>query len=271
VTAKTEGFARSVHVRLVRHAKAQGLDPSLVFTRYATERLLYRLSVSEHRSRFILKGAMLIMAWFGDTIRGTRDADLDGMRFDPSSVAVRPIRDGDPYGGQRVTMLSRLGSGRITVQVDVGLGDAVFPEPEVLELPSLLDAPPARLKAYLPETVVAEKLHALVTLGSANTRLKDFFNLHLLATSRRFQGRLLGEAVVRTFERRNTELPVEVPVGLTPAFVTAEKQAQWARFVERGTLRAHRGLDSVVADLAVFLMPVLDRAVEGATWVPGAG
>lgn len=168
----------------------------------------------------------------------------DGMRFDPSSVAVRPIRDGDPYGGQRVTMLSRLGSGQIRVQVDVGLGDAVFPEPEVLELPSLLDAPPARLKAYLPETVVAEKLHALVTLGSANTRLKDFFDLDLLATSRRFQGRVLREAVVRTFERRNTELPAEVPVGLTPAFVTAEKAAQWARFVERGTLRAPRGLAS---------------------------
>lgn len=178
----TMGLAHSVQVRLVRHAHALGIDPNLVLARYAAERLLYRLSRSPHASRFVLKGALMMLAWLGEAIRPTRDADLlgfgaldaaslsvtftglcasavepDGLEFDPTSLRVDPIRPLDTYGGQRVTLLAYLGKARLRVQVDVGIGDAVVPEAEWIDYPSLLDLPRPRLRAYRPETTVAEK------------------------------------------------------------------------------------------------------------------
>jgi hypothetical protein len=177
VTAPARGLAQSVQTRLVRHARALGVDPNLVLARYATERFLYRLSRSRYTDRFILKGALLILAWLGETIRPTRDADLlgfgdlseealtaifreiasmqveeDGLTFDPSSIQVVAIRPEDEYGGQRVTLLGHLGPARLRVQVDVGIGDAVVPEPEWLDYPSLLDLPRPRLRVYRQET-----------------------------------------------------------------------------------------------------------------------
>jgi hypothetical protein len=135
VTDKTTGVARSVQTRLVRHAKELGVDPNLVLTRFALERFLYRLSRSPHAERFVLKGALLMLAWFGESLRPTRDADLlgfgdltnqsltqifqsiattdvppDGMSYEPSSIRIRAIRPEDAYGGTRVTLMGRLGS-----------------------------------------------------------------------------------------------------------------------------------------------------------------
>ena len=172
------GLAQSVQTRLVGHAKALGIDPNLVLTRYAAERLLYRLSRSPHAERFVLKGALMLLVWLGETIRPTRDADLlgfgaldaeslratfaelcalevepDGLLFDAATVQVAPIRVEDAYGGQRIKLLAHLGAARLPVQVDVGIGDAVFPEPQWIDYPSLLDSavPPA---ARLPPGVV---------------------------------------------------------------------------------------------------------------------
>ena len=156
----TTGLAQSVQTRLVRHAKDLGLDPNLVLARYAAERFLYRLSRSRHADRFVLKGALLMLAWLGETIRPTRDVDLlgfgdlsgsalaaslheilsveveaDGVTFDLSSIQIEAIRAEDLYGGQRATFLAFLGTTRLKVQVDVGIGDAVEPEPELLEYP----------------------------------------------------------------------------------------------------------------------------------------
>ncbi len=189
MTDQTTGLARSVQTRLVRHAKEIGVDPNLVLTRYALERFLYRLSCSPYAEQFILKGALLILAWLGETLRPTRDADLlgfgdlteesltqiftsiaalevtpDAMKYDPTSIRVRAIRPEDKYGGTRVTLIGRLGSARLRLQLDVGIGDAVKPEPEWLEYPSLLDLPRPRLRCYQPETAIAEKVHAMVVL-----------------------------------------------------------------------------------------------------------
>ncbi len=172
MTAAAEGLPVSVPVRLARHAKAIGMDPNLVLARFAVERCLYRLSCSRYPERFVLKGALLMLVWLGETIRPTRDADLlgfgdlseqslaqiftdvcntdveaDGLHTLPSSIRVAPIRPEDPYGGLRTTLQARLGKARLRVQVDVGIGDAVTPEPEWLEYPGLLDLPRPRLRA----------------------------------------------------------------------------------------------------------------------------
>ena len=283
------GLAHSVQVRLVRHAEEIGVDPNLVLTRYATERLLYRLSISRHAGRFILKGALLMLAWLGETLRPTRDADLlglgemtdesivtifrevcaiaaepDGLSFDPAAVRVAPIRPGDVYGGQRVDLLARLGPARIKVQVDIGVGDAVEPEAEWLEYPGLLDFPRPRLRAYRPETVIAEKVHAMVTLGTANSRMRDFFDIYALAANERFDSRILSRAIRATFARRRTVVPAELPIALTAEFgKLPEKQAQWAAFLRKGRARGvSTDFPAVVAELARFLEPVL---VESAT------
>ena len=296
----TTGLAQSVQVRLVRHAKAIGVDPNLVLARYATERLLYRLSRSRHADRFILKGALLLLVWLGETIRPTRDADLlgfgdlseaaltalfreicalevepDGLIFDPASIRVAAIRPEDEYGGRRVSLVGRLGAARLTVLVDVGIGDAVEPEPEWLDYPSLLDLPRPRLRAYRPETVIAEKFHAMVLLGSRNSRMRDFFDVHALAARESFVGTVLVRALRATFGRRRTAIPSGLPIALTPVFArSADRRAQWAAFIRRNVpAAAPQDFEQVVAALAGFLAPVLEAAGRGndfaGTWPPG--
>jgi predicted nucleotidyltransferase component of viral defense system len=276
------GLAQSVQTRLVRYAKAIRVDPNHVLARYATERFLYRLSRSPYVDRFVLKGALLLVAWLGESIRPTRDADVlgfgdldpvtverrfrdiiatevepDGLVFDAQSVRVAPIRVEDAYGGYRVTLLGHLGPARLRVQVDVGIGDVVTPEPVWLEYPSLLDLPRPRLRAYRPETAIAEKVHAMVTLGSKNSRVRDFFDIHALARRQAFDGNVLATALRATCARRGTPIPVDVPLALTPAFAdVAGKRAQWAGFVRRSRLvEAPASSDIVLSAVAGFGRP----------------
>ena len=300
MTDASAALAQSVQVRLVRHAKMLGVDPNLILTRFAMERFLYRLSRSPEVERFVLKGALLLLVWLGETIRPTRDADLlgfgdlsdealartfrevcavgvepDAMVYLPDSIRVAAIRPEDAYGGKRVTLQSRLGQARLRVQVDVGIGDAVIPEPVWLDYPCLLDLPRARLRAYRPETAIAEKFHAMVTLGSKNSRMRDFFDIDALAARQSFDGQALVDALWATFERRRTDVPSGLPLALTPAFpASSEKQAQWAGFVKKNRLSsAPADLGQVVERLALFLAPVVTAAQRCAAmdlvWPPG--
>jgi hypothetical protein len=296
----TAGLAQSVQVRLVAHANQLGVDPNFVLSRYATERLLYRLSRSAHAERFILKGALLLLVWLGEGIRPTRDADLlgfgdldaetlasifreicavevepDGLVFDGAGLRVAPIRAEDDYGGKRVTLFARLGRARLRVQVDIGIGDAVTPGPVWLEYPSMLDLPRPRLRAYRPETAVAEKVHAMVVLGARNSRMRDFFDVHAMAMRASFEGDLLARALRATFGQRRTAIPAEPPIALAPAFADLEgKREQWAGFLRRSRVTsAPASLNKVIEGVASFVGPVLAAAARGGNfmkaWPPG--
>lgn len=300
MTRAAEGLPVSVQARLARHAKALGMDPNLVLARFAVERFLYRLSRSPFADRFVLKGALLMLVWLGEAIRPTRDADLlgfgeiteesltriftdvcnadvepDGLAFLPASLRVSPIRPEDAYGGLRATLEARLGKARLRVQVDVGIGDAVSPDPAWLEYPALLDFPRPRLRAYRPETTIAEKLHAMVVLGEANSRMRDFFDIHALAQRERFDGEVLVRAVRATFDRRRTLIPDALPFALTPAFAALrQKQVQWQGFLRKnGGLATEEELGAVVAGIAGFLEPVIGAARSGraleSVWAAG--
>lgn len=300
MTDASAGLAQSIQVRLVRHAKILGVDPNLILIRFAMERFLYRLSRSPEAERFVLKGGLLLLVWLGENIRPTRDADLlgladlsdgaltrifsdvctaevepDAMTFLPDSIRIEAIRADDPYGGKRVTLKSRLGPARLRVQVDIGIGDAVFPEPVWIDYPSLLDLPRAHLRAYRPETAIAEKFHAMVTFGSNNSRMRDFFDIDALAARQSFEGQVLVDAVRVTFKSRRTGFPSHLPIALTPAFsASSEKQAQWAGFVRKnGLTSAPADLGKVVERLAGFLVPVMTVAERGTVfnlaWPPG--
>ena len=285
MNAQRDGLAQSVQVRLVRHAKEIGVDPNLVLTRYAVERFLYRLSRSPYAAQFVLKGALLLLVWLGETLRPTRDADLlgfgelsddalekifrevcgievepDAVSFLPDTVEVQPIREEDAYGGRRTTLQARLGPARLSVQVDIGIGDAVTPAPQWLEYPSLLDLPRPRLRAYPRETVVAEKLHAMVLLGLRNSRLKDYFDVHALLREGEIDATQLAQAISATFERRRTDLPENVPVGLSDTFsADPGQQARWRAFLDKNRL-VGPALPELVAELRDRLAPILEHA-----------
>lgn len=243
------------------------------------ERLLYRLAQTPHRERFVLKGAMLLATWFADPHRPTRDVDFlgfgdpepnamlavfrevcavaqdDGVVFDADALRVDRIRDALEYGGLRLRTLATVAGARVNVVVDIGFGDAIEPGLEELDLPVLLDLPSPRLRAYARETVIAEKFQAMVALGRANTRFKDFYDLWVLSRAYTFDDDRLARAIRATFERRNTEIPAEPPDALTRAFADDPlKRQQWTAFVEdlaTGPLE----LATVTEELATFLMP----------------
>jgi predicted nucleotidyltransferase component of viral defense system len=261
---KATNRGASVRARLLNRARAERADFNLMLTRYSLERLLYRLSVSPWADEFLLKGALLFDLWFDQPHRPTRDIDLlgfgssdlehlievfqqvctqaadDGMVFDPPSVKAAPIRKEANYEGVRVTLIGILDAARCSVQIDVGYGDAVTPAPELVTFPALLDdiAPPS-LRAYPVYTVIAEKYEAIVSLGMANTRMKDYFDLWFLATYAEVDAAILLQAVQATFARRRTEVPASAPMGLTGAFASSPiKQQQWRAFLSKSKLLA---------------------------------
>jgi len=228
----------SIHRRLLNLSYARGVEFNLLLTRFAIERLLYRLSISPHRDEFVLKGALLFGLWFPELHRPTHDVDLvglgsnsterlrrvfgelctlaapdDGLVYDPTTIQVQDIRRTEEYLGRRIRLTATLGKARIRVQADVGFGDVISPAPSVVEYPTLLDLPAPRLRAYARETVIAEKLHAMVTLGRTNSRLKDFFDVWTLARHFSFDGGTLSVAVRTTFERRGTPIARSTPLA----------------------------------------------------------
>jgi hypothetical protein len=278
-------LAASIHARLLNRAKARGEDFNLILTRYALERFLYRLSLVPAREAYWLKGAMLFDLWFDVPHRPTRDADFlgfgpmdvealagtireicgvavdDGMAYDPDSITIEEIREDARYGGLRVRLLGRLGNARCTVQLDVGYGDAVTPGPEEAIYPTLLDDQPSpRLRVYPRAAVVAEKLEAIVSLGMANSRMKDYFDLRALARKGALDAQLLGDAIAATFQRRGTEVPVGVPLGLSDEFARdAAKRAQWKAFLSKNRLEAP-ALEEVIEEVRRFVVEPLALA-----------
>jgi len=258
----SRNLGASIRARLKNHADAAKEDFNLTLTRYGLERLLYRLSVSPHADRFLLKGALLFSLWYDQPHRPTRDADLlafgsdevdamvdafraicavlcdDGIVFDPANVRGAEIRKSAGYGGVRIDISALLDGARIALQVDVGFGDAVTPGPQAVRYPVLLDGLPApALSAYPKATVVAEKLHAICLLGLANTRMKDYFDLDLLLRDEVLNAAELRRAIEATFERRKLKLPGHWPVGLDEAFAGDPiKQAQWTGFLRKNRL-----------------------------------
>lgn len=268
----------SVRARLLNLAKANGQSFDLVLTRFALERLLYRLSRSRHANRFVLKGAMLLMSWFEDPHRGTRDLDLlgfgdpnpeamletfreilaedanDGVVFDADSLRVDRIREELEYGGLRLRTTASIAGARINLTIDIGFGDALEPGAELIDYPVMLDLPAPRLQAYARETVIAEKFQAMVALGRANSRMKDFYDIWILSRSFTFDDDRLARAIAATFARRGTEIPIDLPDALSPAFAADEqKQQQWRVFIE-GVSLDPGDLADVIQDLAVFLL-----------------
>lgn len=188
----------------------------------------------------------------------------DGVRFHLDSLDVGLIREEQEYGGVRVHVVASITTAQVRLQVDVGFGDAITPEPQLVEFPPILDFPAPNLRAYSRETVVAEKLDAMVQLGLANTRLKDFYDVAVLARDFDFEGELLVRAIKATFDRRKTPPPPTLPIALTSSFAEAEtKKTQWSGFVRKAGVRDDEGLPATVKAVAAFVAPPLFAVATG--------
>jgi predicted nucleotidyltransferase component of viral defense system len=278
--------AQSVHQRLLNTRDATGESFNHLLIRYGLERLLYRLVSAGHGGRFVLKGAMLFALWRDVPGRPTRDVDLlgfgepdharlrrlfsevcaaevvdDGLAFDAGSVTTADIRDDQEYHGVRVRLLAYLGNARVPLQIDVGFGDSPTPAPTEIEYPTILGFPAPHIRAYHPATVVAEKLNAMVELGFMNSRLKDFYDLHVILQHMEIEADELVAAIRATFSRRNTPLPDALPVAFADEFILDPgKETQWRAFLRRSSLTSFDvPFEQVAGELREHLAPILQR------------
>lgn len=281
-------IAKSVKDRLLNIARREGRVFDLVLVRFALERLLYRLSVTEHRDRFILKGGMLVTVWIDDDNRVTRDADFlghgdpdperliadfrqimagegdDGLVFDLDALSAEVIREEMEYGGVRLKTAAYLEQTRIPVTIDIGFGDAMADATQHLDYPTLLDLPAPQVRSYPPASVIAEKFQAMVALGVINGRMKDYYDLWAIPRAIAIAPNDLDAAIRATFERRETAVPSERPPGLSSEMSgNSAKQRQWRAYAASLELE-NLSLEAVIDAVWDLVGPSCDRLTDKA-------
>ena len=295
-----KNIAASIRQRLLNKARGTGRPFSELLQYFAMERFLYRLSKSSYADNFILKGALMLTVWKAPLTRPTMDIDFlgriensvetlvkvtreicqqevepDGIVFDVTNVDAERIAEDADYEGIRIRFRGSLDTARFVIQLDIGFGDIIVPSPESMNYPTILDLPTPHLRGYSKESTIAEKFEAMVKLGILNSRMKDFFDIWLMARQFDFDGTTLTEAISKTFSTRGTSIQAD-PIGLTKTFGgDTEKAAQWRGFVRKNRLAdVPQNFVEVITAIATFLGPIAKNLVEGrvfmATWkAPG--
>jgi len=297
---RAEGLPHSIQARLKAKAEAEGRPFAELLDLYGLERFLHRLATSSHGDRFVLKGALLIRHWLGTDTRPTRDVDLmgpaelgpevvrqvltdvlesrvadDGLEFDLSTLRTEQIRDSSPLPGYRARFEGYLGQMVIHYQVDMVPAAFLYPPETRIQMAGILDFPMAEIKAYTPYSVVAEKLEAMVALGDANSRMKDYHDLAALARGMRYDGEVFAEAIRVCFRERSTGIPADQPVGIREEFAADPANSRlWGAFLRKARLPdTYSDLSKVLAILRAFLLPPAQAARTNDSfrqeWPPG--
>jgi len=290
-------IAESVRQKLLGLARERQEDFDYVMRQYVMQRLLYRLSWSEYADQFLLKGALLFWVWNDDFHRPTRDIDLlsfgdndvphlldvfqqivalkgeDGLIFDVDSLNGMEIKEDADYSGVRLTGFANLTKARIPFQIDIGYGDAVIPAAEKAELPTFLDFPSPKLKVYPVYAVIAEKFQAMVMLSLANSRMKDFYDIRVIAHTMELNGDILSQAIKATFERRKTPITIDQLYVFSEKFTQdKDKQIQWNAFKNKNSLNIEVNFVDVVTEIQCLLEPVYQSITEQESfksqWLP---
>ena len=287
-------FGESVRARLLAIAKQENVQLEYLLLRYALERFLYRLGKTEHVDRLVLKGASAFAVWLGPYARVTRDADVeafgfespeatveifkeicslpypeDAVEFDTESFTWEQIKKDGEYPGVRIKFNAAIGGARVALQFDVGVGDSVYPPAEMEEYPTLLGHAAPRLRIYPRYTVVSEKFSNMLIRGMLNSRLKDYYDIWMLSRTFDFSGKILAEAIARTFERRHVAMPASTPESLSPEFAKSPMKVRgWESFVKTvGHARKPESLMDAVAGVKQFLEPALaGKDMSGLIW-----
>lgn len=278
-----KNLAASVKQRLLNMARDQVRGFDILLVRFALERLLFRLSLSDFRDNYVLKGGMLVTQWLDHDNRETRDADFlgfgdadaetikavfaeimaiaadDGLEFDIGALAASVIREEMEYGGIRLRTNAYLERTRIPVTLDIAFGDALVDSAQSIDYPSLLDMDRPSIRAYPPEQVISEKFQAVVALGLANGRMKDFYDLWAIPKAMPIDELALDKAIAATFERRATPIPAECPAGLSVSMAgDAAAGRRWRAYVESLELPVPVFAE-VLNDIWAFIAPSCAR------------
>lgn len=287
-----QNIAASVRQRLLNRSREDNRPFNELLQYYAMERFLYRLSVSEYEAHYILKGALMLRAWNSPEFRPTMDIDMlgrtgndeaniisqirevmevqvdaDGLSLDAESIQSERITEDADYEGIRIRFRGALGTARINMQIDIGFGDIVYPNPERAELPCMLDAPAPSLLCYSRESAIAEKFEAMVTLGELNSRMKDFYDVWLLSRQFAFECSKLAEAIRLTFKQRGTVLAEPID-AFSEAFI-ASRQPLWSAF-RRRLKQEHlpESFAEITAEVEAFIKPVIQDESNHSNWPP---
>jgi hypothetical protein len=282
-------LSASVHQHLLNRAKESYRPFNEILQYFAIERFIYRLSKSPHADQFILKGALMFSAWCGPASRPTKDIDLlgkidnridiittvmkgvcligvepDGISFDANAVEPVRITEGAEYEGVRLRIHGRLGKAHISIQIDIGFGDVIVPSPGIVSYPTILDFPVPVLKGYTKESTIAEKFQSIVKLGVLNSRMKDFYDIWFLSRTFEFKGKILAEAIEKTFETRNTAVNLEAAL-FDPSFaIDKNRGVQWRGFIKKAKLvGAPDTFEETITAVITFLKPLTRAIAEG--------
>jgi predicted nucleotidyltransferase component of viral defense system len=279
----------SIQARLKNIAKDRGLPVQVILQHYALERFLYRLSQTDYKEDFVLRGGLIFAGWGIDLRRPTLDIDLlgytttatdsleritreickypvepDGLRFDLESIHGEDIMEIREYPGVRVKFDGYLGDVNIRMQIDFGFDDQITPNSIDIQYPTILDLPPPILYGYPYETLIAEKMQSLTILGDANTRMKDFYDIWLLSHQVELEGETLSAAILNTFKKRNTEIPRNLSEAISDKYAIRQEN-QWQAFLCNSNLdqKDIPNFEQVIAEIKKFIDPILSEASQG--------
>lgn len=287
-TKNIKNMAASVRQKLLNKAKAENRPFNELLQYYMMERFLYRLSNSPYADNFILKGGLMLRVWNAPEIRPTMDIDMlgkiennteviiktmkdicvaeiefpDGVIFDAENITTEDITEDAEYLGVRIRIPAKLDTAVLKVQLDIGFGDAVYPEPKKYSIPVLLDFPAPGLLCYSKESSIAEKFEAMIKLGKLNSRMKDFYDIWMLASQFDFNGEQLQNAVAWTFEKREVEIPEKI-MAFSPEFIESKK-VQWNAFRRKlKQIHVPENIADVILIIQKFLTPVIENMRSG--------
>lgn len=289
-------IAASVRARLLNVAKQSGRNFDAVLLQYFQARFLYRLSISSYKKQFVLKGALVFLTEGMTGFRPTKDIDLagtfqsknlkkimgdilairceDGVDFIADDIKIEDIAVENEYNGFRVKFPALLGTARKILQIDIGIGDIIYPKPVFKEFPGMLDLPAPKILIYPKETIIAEKFEAMIRFNTLTSRMKDFYDVLFLARSHIFHSDVLRTAISKTFRYRKTSL-VSRNIIFQASFKEDKlKQDQWHAFLKRNTIEFDKDFSDVVQLLEEFIEPILsdtapskNRSWHPAKWV----
>lgn len=275
----------SIRARLQSKAKETNRSFSEILQYYGMERFLYRFSRSKYADKFILKGALMFTVWQIPERRTTLDIDFlayydnqiasiekvvkdvceitvepDGLIFDSETVKGQTIKEDADYEGVRVKFIGFLERSRIPMQIDVGFGDVIYPKPNVIDYPVILDFPKPHLKGYPAESIVSEKFESMVKLALLNSRMKDFYDIWLMMRQFNFNGAQLAEALRKTFEHRKTSFPQDRPLFAEEIYdEKSDRQTLWKAFLKKGDIKhTPEKLSAIAREIEEFLIRPLD-------------
>ncbi|MBS0622246.1 MAG: nucleotidyl transferase AbiEii/AbiGii toxin family protein [Verrucomicrobia bacterium] len=286
MSAPKKNLSESVYNKLKNIALAKNRPMQEMLRYYAMERFLYRLSVSPYKGSFFLKGGLMLMVWDPTTHRATVDIDLlakannsienisrilkevcahpvlqDGMAFNSADLLLAESQIATEYTGLSARFSAHLHTAKLPLRIDIGFSDKIFPEPANLRYPTLLDFPSPELQGYTPETVIAEKLDAIVKLGLANSRMKDFYDIRTIIHQFQIKTEQIASVVEKVFQNRKT-IVREIPKAFSEAFYNAPKTAERWDFFLKSIGHEPMPFEKVILEIRDFFLPILPHHSE---------